>query len=104
MVSDARHLSIILRKDGSPFASSETPIFFADQAVLESFLEERGESLQLSGHRTWHLISDADKMSQGDQETELRGLRVTWRWWEITQSQYHFRGEPSQFDLGDITE
>jgi hypothetical protein len=73
----ARHLSIILRKDGSPFASSETPIVFADQAALDRFIEERGESLQLSGHRTWHLVSDADKMSQDEQEAELRGLRVT---------------------------
>ena len=99
--SDARHLSIILRTDGSPFASSETPIFFVDQAALESFMEERGESLHLSGHRTWRLISDAEKMSQGDQEAELRGLRVTWEYWRMNQVR-SFHGEPAVVDLGEI--
>jgi len=37
------------------------------------------------------------------QDVDKEAVRVCWRFWEITQSQYHFRGQPNEIDLGEIT-
>jgi hypothetical protein len=53
----------------------------------------------LSGARTYHLLYDADTISQGDEEQLHAELKVSWRFWEKSQS---FHGLPATVDLGEI--
>lgn len=90
-VNDKRHLSIIVRRDGTPFASRETLIHFADAAALESFIEEHGKDLDLAGHAVWH-------------ERETPELKIVWEFWRTAgmQSDFH-RREIGIVDLGEIS-
>ena len=90
-MNDKRHLSIMVRRDGTPFASREALIHFADAAALESFIEERGKDLDLAGHAFWH-------------ERETPELTIIWEFWRTAgmQSDFH-RREIGIVDLGELS-
>jgi hypothetical protein len=81
-------LSIIVRRDGTPIASADFTIHFADDAALASFIEERGEDLDLAGHQVWH-------------ERETPELTIIYEYWKAgCERSYH--GEPAVIELGEI--
>jgi hypothetical protein len=94
-----RHLQIIIRENGNAvFPSADFPILFHD---AEEFLRDEGERLGLSGARKYHLLYDADTISQDDEDKLHKELKVIWNWWRTTQSDFHYR-EIGEVDLGNL--
>ncbi|HXA76980.1 MAG TPA: hypothetical protein VNV41_07580 [Candidatus Acidoferrales bacterium] len=87
-MSRERPLSVIVRRDGTPFPSAAFLVHFADGAARASFIEERGQDLDLAGHQVWH-------------EQEAREPHIVWEYWKAGfERSYH--GEPSVVELGEI--
>lgn len=85
-----RHLQVIIRENSNAvFPSADFPILFYD---AEEFLRDEGKRLGLSHARPYHLLYDADTISQDSEEKLHEGLKVIWRFWEKAQS---FHGSPA---------
>lgn len=95
-----RHLQVIIRENSNAvFPSADFPILFYD---AEEFLKNESDRLGLSGARTYHLVYDADTISQDNEGKLHEELRVLWNWWRTTQSDFHYR-ESGKVDLGDLS-
>jgi hypothetical protein len=70
--------SLIIGRDGTPFASAEVPIYFANGAARESFIKERGQDLDLDGHSV-----------------------IVREFWSAGYERSH-HGEPGVVELGEI--
>jgi hypothetical protein len=94
-----RHLQVIVQENSNTvFPSTDFPILFYD---AEEFLRDEGDRLGLSGARTYHLLYDADTISQDNEEKLHEELRAMWNWWKVTQSDFHYR-EIGEVNLGNL--
>jgi hypothetical protein len=79
-----RHPQAIIRENSNAvFPSADFPILFYD---AEEFLRDEGDRLGLSAARTYHLLYDADTISQDQEEKLHEELKMIWRLWEQAQA------------------